>query len=329
MQRRTLLQSATALAAGSIATPLLRALDPSSSVPSIPVIDTHIHLFDPERPGGVPWPEKSNTALYHRTLPDRYLGLAQPHGVVGAIAVECSSWLVDNFWLHDVVEKYSIMLGFIGDLEPGSADFAATLDRLYRSRLFLGIRYGNLWNRDLGVAVQRPEFRSGLKLLAKAELVFETANPDAALIAAIVAVSDYVPDLRIVIDHLPHADPPVDTANRAQYDAHLRELARRPTVFVKGSEIVRQTGNRTDLSPARYKAALDQLWELFGEDRILFGSDWPNSDTLATYDETFSVAAHYISTRSLSAQQKYFWKNSIAAYQWQARTSAQAHLQRS
>jgi L-fuconolactonase len=329
MQRRTLLRSATALAAGSIAAPLLRGLDRSSSVSSIPVVDTHIHLFDPGRPGGLPWPEKSNTALYRPTFPDRYLGLAQPHGVVGAIAVECSSWLVDNFWLQDIVEQNPIMLGFIGDLEPGSADFAATLDRLHRSPWFLGIRYGNLWNRNLGVAVQRPEFISGLKLLAQVGLVLETANPDAALIAAIVAVSDHVPNLRIVIDHLPHADPPADRTSRAQYEAHLRELAHRPSVFVKGSEIVRQTGNRADLAPARYKAALDQLWELFGEDRILFGSDWPNSDTIATYDETFSVAAHYISTRSLSAQQKYYWKNSIAAYKWQARTSAQAHLQKS
>jgi predicted TIM-barrel fold metal-dependent hydrolase len=324
MRRRDLLKSATTLAAGSVATPLLQALSAS-----IPVIDTHIHLFDPSRRGGVPWPEKTNTVLYHPALPGRYAGLAQPHGVVGAIAVECSPWLVDNFWLQDIVDRNPIMLGFIGNLEPEAPEFGAAFDRLHRSPFFLGIRYGNLWDRDLHTSIQKPEFVSGLKLLGQAGLVLETANPNPVLIAAVLTVSDRVPDLRIVIDHLPHADPPTDVTARANYESNLRELSHRPTVFVKGSEIVRQTGSRVDLDAGTYKTTLDQLWDLFGEDRILFGSDWPNSDTLAAYDETFAVAKSYISTRSLSAQEKYFWKNSTQVYEWRSRTSTQADLQKS
>ena len=321
MQRRELLKSAAVLAAGSVATPMLHAL-----ATSIPVIDAHIHLFDPTRPGGVPWPPKTDAVLYHPALPARYAPLAQPHGVVGAIAVECSPWLVDNFWLQDVVDQNPMMLGFIGDLEPATPDFAATLDRLHCSPRFLGIRYGNLWNRNLGAGMHIPEFVSGLKLLADAGLVLETANPDPALIAAVLQVSDRVPDLRIVLDHLPHASVPTDASARAAYDANLRELSHQPNVYVKGSEIVRRIDGRVSLDAELYKAALDQLWDLFGEDRIFFGSDWPNSDTLAPYAETFSVAQHYIATRSPSAQQKYFWKNSIAVYKWKSRTPAQAHL---
>jgi hypothetical protein len=117
------------------------------------VIDTHIHLFDPSRPGGVPWPEKTDTVLYRPALPDRYAELSEPLGIVGAIAVECSPWQVDNFWLQDVVARNPIMLGFVGDLLPEAPEFAATLDRLQRSPLFLGIRYGNLWHRDLSAAI--------------------------------------------------------------------------------------------------------------------------------------------------------------------------------
>jgi len=69
------------------------------------------------------------------------------------------------------------------------------------------------------------------------------------------------------------------------------------------------------------------MWELFGEDRIFFGSDWPNSDTLAGYDDTFAVAKNYITTRSQTAQQKYFWRNSISVYKWQPRTAVQTRLQ--
>ena len=322
MQRRDLLKSSISLAAGAATAPLLQALDSA-----MPVIDAHIHLFDPTRPGGIPWPEKTDTVLYQPALPVRYLPLARPHGVVGAIAVECSPWMIDNFWLQDVVERNTIMLGFIGDLAPDNADFGATLDRLHRSSLFLGIRYGNLWSRDLGAAVHKQEFRAGLKLLSDAGLVLETANPDPDLIAAVVRVSDNVPDLRIVIDHLPHADAPTDARAQDDYEANLRQLAQRKNVYVKGSEIVRRVAGHVALDSGFYKAALDRLWDLFGEDRIFFGSDWPNSDSLATFDETFGVARRYIATRSLAAQQKYFWKNSIAVYHWRARTPSQAQLQ--
>ncbi len=292
----------------------------------MPVIDAHIHLFDPTRPGGVPWPTPQDTVLYRPALPDRYEQLAAPHGIVGAIAVEASPWLIDNFWLNDLCTKNPILLGFIGDLSPDSPDFAVTLNHLQRSPFFLGIRYGNLWNRNILTASSNPAFTNGLKLLAQSGLVLETANPDADLIAAVVRISDQVPNLRIVLDHLPNASIPTDAAKRAEYDAHLRELAHRPQIFVKGSEIVRRIGNAVPLDIAAYKDSLDQLWALFGEDRIFFGSDWPNSDSLATYDQVFRVAQTYIATRSPDAQYKYFWKNSISVYLWKARTAAQQHL---
>jgi L-fuconolactonase len=162
--------------------------------------------------------------------------------------------------------------------------------------------------------------------LAQAGLVLETANPDAELIAAVVQIIHRVPDLRIVLDHLPHAELPSNASTRATYDANLRELSQCPNVFVKGSEIVKRVDGRVSLDVGLYKAGLDQLWELFGEDRIFFGSDWPNSDSIANYDETFGLAQRYIATRTVSAQQKYFWKNSISAYQWRPRTAAQAQL---
>lgn len=320
MQRRDVLKSAAAVAFTAVLDPAIHAIEP------MPVIDAHIHLFDPTRPGGVPWPEKTDTVLYKPSLPSRYAKLAEPHGVVGAIAVEASPWMVDNFWLHDTVEKSPLMLGFIGDLEPAAPDFAATLDQLHRSPLFLGIRYGNLWSRDPQAAAKDAAFIAGLKLLPQADLVLETANPDANLIAAVVAISDKVPELRIVLDHLPHADEPAEPTARKIFSENLRELSQRPKIFVKGSEIVRRVDGRVSLDIASYKARLDQMWNLFGEDRIFFGSDWPNSDSLATYDQTFGVAQRYIATRSTTAQQKYFWKNSILVYKWHPRTPAQTKL---
>ena len=53
----------------------------------IPILDAHIHLFDPTRPQGVPWPAKDDTVLYKPALPDRYRKIATPFGIVGAIEI--------------------------------------------------------------------------------------------------------------------------------------------------------------------------------------------------------------------------------------------------
>src|SRR5580658_9454493 len=174
---------------------------------SIPIVDTHIHLFDTARPQGVPWPDKTDAVIYKPALPIRYRKVTQDLGVVGAIEIECSPWLEDNQWVLDVAAKDSIIVGTIGDLEPGHPEFRAQLERFARNPLFRGIRYGNLWGRDLGAELDKAEFVNGLKALADAGLVLDTANPDAPLLQAVIRVTDKVPGLRVVIDHLPQLHP--------------------------------------------------------------------------------------------------------------------------
>ncbi len=297
---------------------------------SIPVIDTHIHLFDPLRPGGVPWPPKDD-AIYEPALPPRYAKVSAPEGVVGAIAVECSPLGSDNQWVLNVVAAHPVMVGMVGDLVPGSAHYERDLERLHADPHFLGIRYGNLWERngaqdDLAADLGKPGFVDGLKALAAAGLVLDSANPDPRLMEALLRVSQAAPELRMVIDHLPHCTAPTEAAARAQYWSTLRELAQNPHVFVKLSEIpVRQKG-RLETDPRFYAASLDALWDVFGEDHVLFGSDWPNSDHVASYAQTFGIVRGYVSRKSAEAQQKFFWKNSIAAYRWQPRRADQPRL---
>ncbi len=320
MQRREILRFA-AFGAGALA---MRS-GAAASAP-IPIVDAHIHLFDTTRPGGVPWPEKSDTALFRPATPERYMALAAPFGVVGAIAIEASPLLGDNDWLLKVVSRHSVMVGMIGDLVPGTGDFMRELERLHHDPLFLGIRYGNLWGRDLSVDLAEPGFVDGLKALAQAGLVLDSANPDPKLIRAILEVSEKVPGLRIVIDHLPHAPVPTDPAARRDYDSDLRRLADNRDVFVKLSEIPAIVNGKLVRDPEYYKAPLDAIWDNFGEDRILFGSDWPNSDHVAPLAQTMAIVRGYISTKSTAAQEKYYWKNSIAAYRWRRRKPDQPRL---
>ena len=313
MDRRTFLFAAAGIA-GSGAAPVATP---------IPIIDTHIHLFDPTRPQGVPWPEKSDAVLYKPALPERYRRVTKGLGIVGAIEVEASPWLEDNQWVLDVAAKEKIIVGTVGDLEPGKPDFHKHLDRFYRNPLFRGIRYGNLWNRNLGEQLSRAEFISDLKLLAGADRTLDSANPDPALIEALVRLKDRVPDLRIVVDHLPQLDPPTERRARDAYESNLRELGKRPQVYVKVSEVLRRVDGRVPTDLDFYKSRLDEMWEIFGRDRLLYGSDWPNSDKWGTYPQVLSIVRDYFTSKGREVEEKFFWKNSLAAYRWASRNPAQ------
>ena len=320
MHRRDLLKL-TAYGAGALALSRSGIGEPARTTP--PIIDTHIHLFDPTRPGGVPWPEKTDTALYKPALPPRYQQLSAPFGVVGAIAVEASPLASDNDWLLNVVESNPFMVGMVGDLIPGDSSYHASLDRLHKNPLFLGIRYGNLWNRDLEADLNKPGFMDGLKALAQAGLVLDSANPDLGLIRAILRVSDAVPSLRIVIDHLPNVKIERGPSQLMEYLTSLPRLAQNPNVFIKLSEIPVLRDGKLITDAAFYRDHLADLWTNFGEDHVLFGSDWPNSDHVAPYADTLSIVRTYIAGKSPAAAEKYYWKNSIAAYHWQPRTASQ------
>jgi predicted TIM-barrel fold metal-dependent hydrolase len=290
---------------------------------AIPIIDTHIHLFDPSRPQGVPWPGKRNTVLYKPALPKRYRAIAAPLGVAGAIEVECSPWLEDNQWVLDVAAKDTVIVGTVGNLQPGKPEFAGHLERFHRNPLFRGIRYGNLWGRDLGAELANPEFVSDLKRLAAAGLELDTANPNPALINAVVRLTDKVPDLRVVVDHLPQLDPPDEPAAGKAYQSDLRELGKRPQVYVKISEVLRRVDGRVPENLGFYRSRLDELCGVFGEDRLLFASDWPNSDQWAPYPAVLNLVRDYFAAKGPAAAEKFFWRNSVAAYRWAKRDLGQ------
>ena len=317
MERRMFLAT---LAAGA-AVPSLEAQSPP-----IPIIDTHIHLFDPNRPQGAPYTGPKTSSPPVPALPARYRALAAPLGAVGAVKVEASPWVEDNLWVLEVAERDPIIVGVVGNLEPEKPEFAEYLDRYRKNPLFRGIRCGNLWGRDLVKHVELPAFVDGLKRLADADLVMDTANPRLSLLQAVVRATDQVPTLRVVLDHLPALPLPETAADRATLDIVLRELGARPQVYVKLSSIIHNVKGTISTDLGSYKAWLDRLMEVFGENRVIFGSDWPNSDGVAPVDKVFAIAKEYFASQPRAVAEKYFWKNSIAAYKWIRRDSSQPGL---
>jgi predicted TIM-barrel fold metal-dependent hydrolase len=229
------------------------------------------------------------------------------------------------------------MVGTVGNLRPEKPEFGEYLERFAKNPLYRGIRYGNLWGYDMVAQVDNPVFIDGLKLLAQHDLVLETANQNVPLLQAAVRASDKVPELRIVLDHLPALDPAPE--NQAAYDAVLKEISQRKNIWTKLSEIVHpvRTGPRpapgAPAAPpliehglAPHRARLDTLMGIFGEDRVVFGSDWPNAVGVSEIPDTVALVREYFSGKSRQAAEKYFWKNSVAAYKWVKRSPDQPSL---
>ena len=120
------------------------------------------------------------------------------------------------------------------------------LERYHKNPLFRGIRCGNLWGRDFTKASENPAFISGLKLLAQADLVMDTANPRITLLEAVVRITDQVPNLRVVIDHLPSMDP--TDAEQPVYERLLAEIGKRPQIYVKHSAVAHRVNGQVSMN---------------------------------------------------------------------------------
>jgi predicted TIM-barrel fold metal-dependent hydrolase len=270
-----------------------------------PVIDTHIHLYDPTRPQGVPWPAKTDQTLYQPTLPQRFKAVAGPLGVTGAVVVEASAWVEDNQWVLDLAKDNPVIVALVGHLEPASDNFATNLARFAMNPLFRGIR---LNGNAIVEGVTRPVFLQDLERVADAGLMMDAIG-SATMIPALQLLTRRIPKLRIAIDHMP-GEPTGWQNSRAA----LLELAKQPQVYCKVSGVLKRVDGKVSEDPSAYKPALDEVWDAFGPDRVMYGSNWPVSDHLSSYGTVLSVMQRYLSTRTVIDADKFFRINSRTCY---------------
>ena len=88
------------------------------------------------------------------------------------------------------------------------------------------------------------------------------------------------------------------------------------TSYCKVSGLAEHTGQipaPTDV--AYYTPTIDVLWNAFGEDRLIYGSNWPVSERFAPYKVVQQIVDDYFSAKGDAVKAKFFWKNAKAVYQ--------------
>ncbi len=310
--RRQMLQASVAAGLGA-----LTAAAQSAAAPSLEIIDTHTHFYDPTRPRGVPWPGKDDKALYRTILPADYRRLGDPLGVAGTVIVEASPWVEDNQWILDLAQNDPFIRGLVGNLAPGSPEFAKYFVRFAKNRLFLGIRVNS---GPLAKGLTQPEFLADIKRLMLADLELDI-NGGPELLPLVDQLAAKFPDLRIVVNHL--ANVRIDgNAPPQEWAAGLQAAAKHPHVFCKVSALVEGASQPDKKSPtdvAFYKPVLDHAWKTFGPDRLLYGSNWPVSERFGSLAEVQGIVVDYLADQTDDIQRKVMGGNAKAAYQWPVR----------
>lgn len=111
---------------------------------------------------------------------------------------------------------------------------------------------------------------------------------------------------------------PTDPAVLKRYAANLKELhARKAFVKVSGLHRPRQSAPDTPFDPAVYKPVTDFIWDIFGEDWLVYSGR--NAAAL-------EILKAYFQSKGRPAAEKFFWKNSIHAFRWIRRDPKQPHL---
>ena len=275
------------------------------------IVDTHIHLYDPSRPQGVPWPDPANKLLYRTVLPQHCKDLAGPEGVSGAIVVEASAWVEDNQWILDLAAADPFILGLVGRLEPGDPDFAPQLERFAANPLFRGVRF---WDTSWADIHQGPFLDNMADLTARGlvlDAIFPSRYPD-----SFFDLARRLPQLTIVIEHI--AQVSIDGGDPdSVWVENMQRAAEYPHVSMKVSALMESS--RSQPAPADveyYTPTLDVLWAAFGEDRLFYGSNWPVCERAGTYSQCLDIVRTYFAARGRQASEKYLWENSKRIYQW-------------
>jgi L-fuconolactonase len=256
------------------------------------MIDAHHHFWDPGT-ADYPWMTGAYERLRKVYGPSDLAPFLDDIGVTATIVVQARQELDETRSLLEVASTTPWVAGVVGWVDLTRADVAETI---------AGIREAENGNRLVGIRHQvhdepdpewllRDDVLRGLSAVAGTGLVYDLLVRSRELPAA-AEVARRLPGLRFALDHL--AKPPISTRQIEPWASAIGEIASLPNVTCKVSGLVTEADwsswRSTDLTPYVARAV-----EMFGADRLMWGSDWPVCTLAAPYSEVFETTVEILS----------------------------------
>jgi len=242
-------------------------------------VDAHFHCWRLDR-GDYGWLTPSLAPIYRDVTVADWQREAQPHGVRGGILVQAAPTEAETHFLLEQARGHDAVLGVVGWLDLLAADAPRRIAALAAAEpLLRGLRP---MLHDIADAdwVLQSALAPALDAMAEHRLVFDALLRPQHL-PRVRRLAQRHPRLRIVVDH--GAKPEIAAGRWQPWADEITALAALPNVACKLSGLLTEAGATPARGAARAWSA--QLLQVFGSQRLLWGSDWPVLELAARYGD--------------------------------------------
>ncbi|HEX9921672.1 MAG TPA: amidohydrolase family protein [Anaerolineae bacterium] len=271
-------------------------------------IDSHQHFWHymPEAYG---WIGPEMAVLKRDFLPVDLAPLLGSLDFDGSVAVQARQTLEETRWLLELADQYAFIKGVVGWVDLCSPDLAAQLDQFGAHSKLCGVRH-IVHDEPDDRFMLRADFLRGLKLLAGYGLTYDILIHPRHLAVACDLV-ELFSEQPFVLDHL--AKPFIKDGELSPWESDLRRLAAFPNVLCKVSGMVTEA-DWQGWQPADFQPYLDVVFDAFGPQRLMIGSDWPVCTLAGAYAPVMHIVLDYVKQFSPEEQAGILGENAIQFY---------------
>jgi L-fuconolactonase len=272
------------------------------------LVDSHQHFWQVGR-FDYPWMTPAVDVLCHDYLPTALEPVLQRNGVGQTILVQASNSVAETRWLLTLADENPFIAGVVGWVDLQSDRVGQQLDELAAHPKFKGVRH-LVESEPADDWLIQESVRKGLDELSSRGLSYDLLVHTRHLKHA-RAVVDRCPQLQFVIDHL--AKPPIARNEIDEWARQMKPMAAAGNVWCKLSGLVTEA-NWNSWRIEDFIPYVDKAFELFGPQRLMFGSDWPVCLLAASYEQVLETFQTLLSDLSEEERDRVFSKNASQFY---------------
>jgi L-fuconolactonase len=271
------------------------------------IVDSHQHFWQVGR-FDYPWMSPDLAVLYQDYLPPMLAPILAGNGVAKTVLVQASNSVAESCWLLELASQNAFVAGVVGWVDLRSVH-QSPLEELTKHPKFKGIRH-LVESEPADDWLSQPAVTAGLKRLAQRNLSYDLLVHTRHL-PHVKAVAEQCPDLRFVIDHM--AKPPIARREFRDWANQLRPIAAFKNVYCKLSGLVTEA-SWSDWKVHDLRPYVDHVLDLFGPERMMFGSDYPVCLLAASYERVLHSFFELLKELNDADRNRIFAQNAIDFY---------------